>query len=144
MLQLTISMRHCHTLPTKLSCGTVWRYSLANFELVNDLSWMWYRLPRITDIQKSWVSFKTAFLNVMEQCRLNSICAPSEEEPAVSSEILPLIRKRNYYFKKAHRNGEVSDLLKFKHLRKSELLNNFVHWATIQQNWEILEKTKIT
>ena len=70
-----------------------------------------------TDIQTSWLRFKTAFLDVMEQCIPRSVVPNRQNLPWLTKTIIQMIKKRNYFFKKAHRSGNSVDYLKFKQLR---------------------------
>ena len=70
-----------------------------------------------TDVQRRWSQFKAVFLDIMEQCIPKAVLPQRRNLPWLTKEILQLIEKRNYYFKKAHSNRNSSDLLKFKQLR---------------------------
>ena len=67
---------------------------------------------------KSWKRFKSAFLDVMEQCTPRSVLPARKNLPWLTKEIVQLIRKRNYrLFRKAHRSGNTEVHLKFRHVR---------------------------
>ena len=53
----------------------------------------------------------------MEQCIPRSVLPARKNLPWLTKEIVQLIRKRNYLFRKAHRSGNTEDHLKFRHVR---------------------------
>ena len=69
------------------------------------------------DIQMSWKRFKSAFLDVMEQCIPRSVLLARNNLPWLTKEIIQLIRKRNHHFRKANRSGDRADYLKFRQVR---------------------------
>ena len=112
-------MRHHHATSVPTPRRTIWRYKLANFELANDLlcDVDFEEILDPDDIEGSWRQFKTTFMEVMEQCIPKSVLPQRRNLPWLSKEIIQLIKKRNYYFKKAHNNGGPNDLVKFRQLR---------------------------
>jgi len=113
-LGLSLSMK-TDCLPTNsFPHCRVWRYKHAAFQRANetlcdmDLN----NILDPTDIQTSWLCFKTAFLDVMERCIPQSVVPNRHNVPWVSKK-----KKRNYYFKKAHRSGSRVDYSKYKELR---------------------------
>ena len=92
---------------------------LQNLEIANDLlcETNFNEILDPTDVQRRWSQFKAVFLDIMEQCIPKAVLPQRRNLPWLTKEILQLIEKRNYYFKKAHSNRNSSDLLKFKQLR---------------------------
>ena len=114
-LGLMLTMRHRHVSQAPTPRGSVWRYNLANFELANDLlcDVDFDEILDFNDIQKSWMQFKAVFLHVMEQCIPKAVLP---QMPWLTKEIIQLIKRRNYFFRKAHNNGNDNDFAKFRQL----------------------------
>ena len=66
------------------------------------------------DIQKSWKRFKSAFMDVMEQCIPRSVLPARKNLPWLTKEIIQ-------FFRKAHRSGNTEDHLKFRHARNRDV-----------------------
>ena len=116
---------------------------MQNFEIANDLlcETNFDEILDPTDVPRRGSQFKAVFLEIMEQCVPKAVLPQRRNLPWLTKEILQLIKKRNYYFKKAHSNGNSSDLLKFKQLQNkwypsSDLLSrNFFHsWTQVAKN----------
>ena len=116
---LCLTIRHCYISPGSTPHRTVWRYNFANFDLSNDLlcNTDFNEILDPSDIQESWTRFRETFLAVMEQCIPKSVLPQRRNLPWLSKEIIQLIKKRNYYFKKAHSSGNTDDFIKFKEVR---------------------------
>ena len=116
---VSLTMRHHHAAPVLTPRRIIWRYNLANFELANDLlcDIDFDEILDPGDIEESWRHFKTIFMEVMEQCIPKSVLPQRRNLPWLSKEIIQLIKKRNYYFKRARSNGGPNDLAKFRQLR---------------------------
>ena len=96
----------------------VWQYKHADFDRANDLL-MDLDLDNIinpSDMDSSWLSWKQEFLRVMDECIPSSTLPDRKNLPWLTKEIIQLIRKRNFYFKKAQKNNP-NALQKFKLLR---------------------------
>ena len=118
-LGLSLSVKKDCTSTTPPPRHRVWRYKHADFERANELLCD-LNLDSIldhTNIQTSWRQFKSAFLEIMEQCVPRSLVPDRKNLPWLSKAIIQLIRKRNYYFNLACRTGNPADRQKFKHLR---------------------------
>ena len=105
-LGLLVNLKHHSTssIPSHRRC--VWRYHHADFERANNLLCD-VELEEMLDpsnIQISWSRFKTTFLDIMEQCIPRAVL-PNRKNLPWLNKIIQLIRKRNLYFKKAHRSG---------------------------------------
>ena len=97
----------------------VWRYNHADFQTANEMlcDMDLNDIMDPTNIQTSWLCFKTAFLDVMEQCIPQSVVPNRQNLPWLTKTIIQLIKKRNYYFKRAYHSGSSIDYSKFKQLR---------------------------
>ena len=116
-LMVTMKQDHSPSIPTPRR--RVWRYKHADFEKANELlcDLDLENILEPTNIQVSWSNFRSAFLDVMEQCIPRSVIPDRRNLPWLSKLVTQLIRKRNFYFKRAHRTGSIQDRLKFKQLR---------------------------
>ena len=120
-LGLCVTMRCQHMSYYPTCRRQVWRYKHANFERANELLCD-IEIEDIIDpynIQDSWSCFKTTFLDIMEQCIPRAILPCRKNLPWMNKEIIQLIRKRNLYFRKAHRSGNDGDRMIFKKLRNT-------------------------
>ena len=117
-LCVTMKYQHESSFPTRRR--RVWQYKHADFERANDLLCD-LEIDSIIDpsnIQLSWLQFKSAFLDVMEQCFPTTVLPNRRRNlPWLNKGIIQLIRKRNLYFRKARRNGNKGDRDMFKKLR---------------------------
>ena len=115
---------------------SIWRYAHADFdmacELLDELD-----LESIIDdssIENSWSRWKEAFLAVMERCIPKAQVPKRKNLPWLTKDIVRLIRRRNYYYRRYQRSKCSKDKLKYQSLRnkvvnmlrdsKSKFFNN--------------------
>ena len=102
-LGLSLSMKTDNLPSNFFPHRRVWKYKHAANEMLwgmnlNDIL-------DLNDIQTSWLCFKTAFLDVVEQCIPRSVVPNRQNLPWLTTTIIQLIKKRNYYFKKAYQTA---------------------------------------
>ena len=126
----------------------VWRYEHADFQRANEMlcDLDLNNILDPTDIQTSWLCFKTAFLDVMEQCIPQSV-VPNLPWLIITKTMFQLIKKRNDYFKKVHGSRSSIDYSKFKQFRskvvselrlaKQKFFSN-LHHQTPKEFWKII------
>ena len=98
---------------------SIWRYAHADFDtacnLLDELD-----LDTIIDdssIENSWSRWKDAFLAIMERCIPKAQVPNRKNLPWLTKEIVRLIRKRNYYYRRYQRGRWAKDQQKYKSLR---------------------------
>ena len=112
-------MKHCNAPTVSHPRRTVWRYKYADFDQANELLCD-LEVDEILDptsIQRSWEKLKAAFLDVMEQCIPKAVLPQKRSLPWLTKQIMQLIKRRNYFYKKARKSGSDEDFQKFKKLR---------------------------
>lgn len=113
---LMVTLKHQHVASTSIPRRRVWRYKHADFGRANELlcDMDLDDILNPYDIQKSWKRFKSAFLDVMEQCIPRSVLPARKNLPRLTKEIIQ-------FFRKAHRSGNTEDHLKFRHARNRDV-----------------------
>ena len=113
-LRVSVTMKYHHV------HRRVWQYKHADFVRANDL---------LCDLELhdnyTWSLWHPGKLVTFQNCLLGCYgtmhpqnCAPRQENlPWLNKGIIQLIRRRNLYFRKAHRSGNREDHEKFKQLR---------------------------
>ena len=102
---LMVTLKHQHVASISMPRRRVWRYKHADFDKANELlcDMDLDKILNPYDIQTSWKRFKSAFLDVMEQCIPRSVLPTRNNRPWLTKEIIQLIRRRNHHFRKANR-----------------------------------------
>ena len=94
----------------------IWRYSHADFEtaccLLDDLNTE--SILDSSSIEVSWSRWKKAFMDIMERCIPKAEIPERKNLPWLTTAIVKLMRKRNYYYRKYRRLNQPNDLAKYK------------------------------
>ena len=99
----------------------VWQYHLADFDRASQLLSQ-LDLDNLfcdADIDTCWDRWKTSFLDIMDSCIPKSTLPDKRSVPWLTKEVVQAIRKRDYYFKKAKRTGDISARDRYNQLRNS-------------------------
>ena len=99
----------------------VWQYHHADFDRASHLLSQ-LDLDNLfcdADIDTCWDRWKTSFLDIMDSCIPKSTLPDKRSVPWLTKEVVQAIRKRDYYFKKAKRTGDISARDRYNQLRNS-------------------------
>ena len=93
--------------PIKTKARSVWRYSFADWdkacEMIEATNWM--ALLNHSDIDKSWLDWKNAFMNIMEECIPKTTILPRRNWPWLTKRLRQAIRRKNALYKCAKVTG---------------------------------------
>ena len=94
----------------KAKTRTVWRYSLADWDRACELieATDWNSLLDHSDINVSWNKWKSAFMNIMEECIPKATLPPRRNRPWLTKKLIQAIRRRNFLYKRAKATGNYS------------------------------------
>ena len=97
---------------------SIWRYSHADFEmaccLLDDLNTE--NIFDSSSIEISWARWKKAFMDIMERCIPKAEIPDRKNLPWLTTEIVKMMRKRNYYYRRYRCLNRPNDLVKYKSL----------------------------
>ena len=101
------------------ACRKVWRCTHA------DLPKAKYLLDELDlgqvfvlgDIDQSWINWREVFLSIMDLCIPHATLPTRKSLPWLTKTLVNAMKKRNYYFRKSKRSGDLHAFAKYKILR---------------------------
>ena len=97
----------------------IWRYNYADFDLacalLNNLDLRY--IFEGNSIETCWTRWKKAFLDIMHVCIPKASLPEKKSLPWMTKQIVQLIRKRNYYFRKYKKYNCTTTYSRYKSLR---------------------------
>ena len=96
--------------PIKAKTRSVWRYSLADWDRACKLieATDWNSLLDHSHFNISWNKWKSAFMNIMEECIPKATLPPRRNRPWLTKKLIQAIRRRNFLYKHAKTTGNYS------------------------------------
>lgn len=94
----------------KTKTRAVWRYRLADWDRACELieATDWKSILDYSDINKSWNNWKSALLNIMEECIPRATLPPRRNRPWLTKKLIQAMRRRNCLYKRAKATGNYS------------------------------------
>ena len=98
------------TTPIKSKARSVWRYSFEDWdkacERIEATNWMAFL--GYSDIVKTWLGWKNAFMSIMEECVPKTTILPRRNRPWLTKRLRQAIRRKNALHKCAKKTGNFS------------------------------------
>ena len=96
--------------PIKAKTRSMWRYRLADWDRACELieSTDWISLLNTSNIDESWSNWKSAFLEIMEECIPKATLPPKRNRPWLTKNLIQAIRRRNILHRRAKVTGNYS------------------------------------
>ena len=69
------------------------------------------------DIDQSWINWREVFLSIMDLCIPHATLPTRKSLPWLTKTLVNAMKKRNYYFRKSMRSGDLHAFAKYKTLR---------------------------
>ena len=116
-LGVSFSIKNCKSVNnTVRKARKIWRYTYANFDMADEMisAIDWDSVFSSKDVDACWANWHSIFLNIMDNCITHSVLKPRKNLPWLTKEIIQAMRKRNYFFRVAHKLGSDAILSKYK------------------------------